>query len=243
MKQAILLISVSSGKENGGVEQIKRSIYEKFPKIPIYQGFTGKQSKNKEDSIENVLLKMKQDGIEQGYLLPLYLLDGFEYTKILSKIEESKIVFVKEKPFLCKEENRKYLASIFVKQCNYQEKTCWVYVGHGTKHQAQSLYQKLKVELELKGRKDIIIATLEGENNFEDVIKYLKLQEVNTVHLLPLMLCGGTHLERDIIGEQGWKQKLSKEGYSVICHFGEISTLPEVKQIYLETIRNMLKGQ
>ncbi len=241
MKQGILLSSVSLGQKAGGLEQLKEKICVKFSSIRLYHGVTGKRFQESEIAIDSVLRKMEQDGIQTAYFIPIYLLDGIEYEALLQKIEASKIEFCKATPFLCKTENIKQLALVMKQQCVPKQDKIWVYVGHGTKHDAEKRYQML--EQELQNRADILIATLDGQRGLQAVLDKLEKERIKTVELLPLMLCGGVHLQRDIMGEKGWAQRLREKGYQVNIHQEELTALPLIQQQYQTILENMIEKE
>lgn len=78
--------------------------------------------------------------------------------------------------------------------------TAAVLVGHGSEHPGSMAYPALQGALDLMGRADLVVGTVEGWPDREAVLKRLEELRAERVLLLPLLLAAGVHAREDIAG-------------------------------------------
>lgn len=94
--------------------------------------------------------------------------------------------------------------------------TAAVLVGHGSEHPGSMAYPALQGALDLMGRADLVVGTVEGWPDREAVLKRLEELRAERVLLLPLLLAAGVHAREDIAGPgpDSWNSALEAAGPS-----------------------------
>jgi sirohydrochlorin cobaltochelatase len=115
-------------------------------------------------------------------------------------------------------------------------------MGHGTNHYANSSYPALDYVFKQQGYHNIFVGTVEGYPEISDIIKLVNYNNPTKVTLLPLMIVAGDHAQNDMAGnhENSWKSLLSKEGYEVQTLVKGLGEIREIKEIYIEHIKEAL---
>lgn len=114
-----------------------------------------------------------------------------------------------------------------------------VLVGHGSDSPANAIYSQIDYLLTDEGKPNWHVGTIEGYPTIDGVMHRLKNSECRHVILVPLLYIAGNHLRDDIDGV--WRKKLQAAGYSVDvmkCGLGE---MPEIQQLILDKIEELLK--
>ena len=114
-----------------------------------------------------------------------------------------------------------------------------VLLGHGTEHPGNLVYPALQGVLDWLGREDILIGTVEGWPQADDVLEQLSCQNCRRVLLAPLMLVAGTHAVEDMAGSEpeSWKNRLEASGYEVTPIFEGLGRLPQVQEMYVHRLK------
>ena len=92
--------------------------------------------------------------------------------------------------------------------------------------------------MNLLGRKDLYVGTVEGWPDLEDILLQLEPGGPRKVDLLPLMLVAGDHARNDMAGE--WKSRLEQAGHRVSCSFVGLGQLVWVQEMYRERLEKLL---
>lgn len=103
---------------------------------------------------------------------------------------------------------------------------------------ANAAYPALQTALDLLGRKDIYVGTVEGWPGLEDVLRQLEPGGPWRIGLLPLMLVAGDHARNDMAGD--WKSRMEKAGHTVTCTFTGLGQLAWVQKMYQEKLAALL---
>ena len=121
-----------------------------------------------------------------------------------------------------------------------EDGTAFVFMGHGTSHNAKVTYSQMQTQMDTLGYKNVFIGTVEGEPEetaCENVIEAVKAAGYKKVILRPLMVVAGDHANNDMAGEDedSWKSQFEASGA-----FDEINTQIEglgridaVEQLYV----------
>lgn len=117
------------------------------------------------------------------------------------------------------------------------------YVGHGTYDSSTAQYALLQQVLQRKGLKHILISTIEGYPDLEDLVAQMEERaELRRLHgkslagkepilLVPLMFVAGIHAKEDIAGD--WMEDLTEAGYPTTADLTGLGELPAVRQLYI----------
>jgi len=116
-------------------------------------------------------------------------------------------------------------------------------MGHGSPYKdSNKCYTELQTLLWNNGYKGVFIGTIEGEPSIENVIEWIKENEIKEVMLAPLMLVAGDHVKNDMCGEQenSWKSILKSQGIKVEVYLHGLGELPKFQEIYLRHLKEIV---
>ena len=122
--------------------------------------------------------------------------------------------------------------------------TAAVLVGHGSGHPGSMAYPALQGVLELMGRSDLVVGTVEGRPDQAAVLKRLEALEVERVILLPLLLAAGVHAREDIAGPQpdSWISTLKAAGFQTWARLEGMGRLPQIQALYQAGLERLREG-
>lgn len=108
-------------------------------------------------------------------------------------------------------------------------------MAHGTPDPANAYYSVMQDRLnDIYGGK-VLIYTVEGKPNLEDVIAKLKTQGIKNVTMMPLMMVAGDHANNDMAGdeEDSHKSILTKEGFNVKTYIHGLGENKDIRQLFV----------
>lgn len=212
----------------------------RYPEFEVREAYTSriimKRLKDKGifmPSLPEVLEALAEDGFASILIQPTVLIDGVEMESIMRDIEKFKPQFKELRvgtPLLFHPIDYFALGDTFSEDFD----GTIVYVGHGTYDASTAQYPMLQYVLRKQGKERIIVSTIEGFPDFEDLKMELARRECKSVLLRPLMYVAGIHAKDDIANE--WNQALKEEGYNVSVELIGLGELEQVRQLYLNKI-------
>ena len=249
MKKAILIVSSGTSVVEAldtTTNKLEKRLSEQYPDYKVYQAFSVQPIVNKMQAmypgtyfnVKEMLDKMLEEGIEELAILPFYMLKGTENERMreVLKAYEDKFATIKiAKPlFHVKEDYIKTLEAV-LEVAAMQEGEALMLVGHGTKHHENTEYQNLEYTAYTQGRRNVFVATLEGHQKTNLLMRKLELSGCKTVRLMPLLLVIGKHATVDIAGDDdSWKTKLLEAGYQVEVQMTGMGELDSIQDIFVE---------
>lgn len=254
MKKGIIVASFGTTFEKTRqlcIESIEKRISEEYKDIKVLRAFTSRvviSRLKKRDNIHvdtptEALQKMKDNEIQEIYIQPLLFIDGVEYDKIIKESEE----FIKAnegikvyigKPLLSSESD--YENVIKALQLNLNKAV--VYMGHGTYHKADAVYEKLENAIRKNGHENMFIATVEGEKTLANVLVELKNQDIKDVILKPFMLVAGDHANNDMASDEddSWKSILEANGINVVTDISGLGEVKAIQDIFINHLKDII---
>ena len=123
-----------------------------------------------------------------------------------------------------------------------QEHEAVVFMGHGTHHAANAMYGALERMFEEMEMGNVLIGTVEGFPELDNVIKKLKKSKISKVTLMPLMFVAGDHAQNDMASdeEDSWKTILTNEGFTVRSYLHGMGENAAIQSIYLQHIKDAI---
>lgn len=250
-KKAILIVAYgTSYKEElyNNILNIEERIKNKFRDYYIKLAFTSNIVINKLyvkhnikiDSLEYGIENLKNKEFKEVYILPLHLIEGVEYEKILEIYDLYKDNFEKliiGKPLLYEDKNYELLLESI--KYEYAENEGIVFMGHGSKENNNS-YLKLQ-SLINKNNYNIYVGTLEGYKGINDIVKELKKDNITNVILSPLTLVFGYHAKKHMIkNNDSWENILKKNGFKVKIYSFGLGSSVKIQDIYINNLKKMV---
>jgi sirohydrochlorin cobaltochelatase len=174
------------------------------------------------NSISHMLQELVSRGYEKIIIQPMLVIPASEYNKIfeaLEKYKDTEVEFIIEETMLQGKENIKNAANFIIKESGHlKEDENIIWVGHGTLHESNRVYEELQSEIRKK-TDNIFIGTLDGKPDKKDIINKLNKKNRKKVFLRPYLLSHGRHVSYDIFGKQekSWLRALESSGIIVEC--------------------------
>ena len=265
----------SRATDIGGIE---KAVAAAYPDWSVRRAFTAQiiinhvQARDGEkiDNMDQALERAVNNGVKNLIVQPTHLMHGAEYDELVEAVEKYKDKFETVKisePLLGevgedasvvnsdKEAVAKAIADAAVKEAGFdsmaaaaEEKTAFVFMGHGTSHTAKITYSQMQSQMNDLGFENVFIGTVEGEPEdtaCEAVIEKVKEAGYTKVILRPLMIVAGDHANNDMAGDDddSWKSMFNASGAfeSVETQIEGLGRIADVEQLYVAHIADVLK--
>ena len=265
----------SRATDIGGIE---KAVAAAYPDWSVRRAFTAQiiinhvQARDGEkiDNMDQALERAVNNGVKNLIVQPTHLMHGAEYDELVEAVEKYKYKFETVKisePLLGevgedasvvnsdKEAVAKAIADTAVKEAGFdsmaaaaEEKTAFVFMGHGTSHTAKITYSQMQSQINDLGFENVFIGTVEGEpedTSCQAVIEKVKEAGYTKVILRPLMIVAGDHANNDMAGDDddSWKSMFNASGAfeSVETQIEGLGRIADVEQLYVAHIADVLK--
>lgn len=250
-QKAILAVSFGTSYREGRVkalDAIADDLSRAFPGYEVRQAFTSsmiiRSLKERDgihiDSVDEALLKLKQEGFKQVLVQTTHVIPGEEYHKMLRMVrpfEDQFDALVCGAPLLKDPGDYQAAAEILVHALAglRDDTTDIILMGHGTEHEANEAYQNLQDIFGGLNLTDFLIGTVEASPTIETVIQQVKKRRPKRIILTPLMIVAGDHAHQDMAGADGesWKCRFEKLGYPVTCIMKGLGEYPEIRNLLI----------
>lgn len=260
-RKAILVISFGTSyntTRERTIGAIEQAVAEAFPDYEMRRAFTSQKIINKlrkrdgevVDNVKEAMERLLADEIETLVIQPTHVMSGYEYEDMMEELEPYRTHFASfacGKPLLSDDGDYEAMAKILTEEtAGYRgEKTAILYMGHGTGHTANEVYEKLENRLRACGYEDDYIGTVEGTPSLDEVAETLGRGEYDRVALFPLMIVAGDHACNDMAGddEDSWKMVLASKGYLVTCVLKGLGEYAGVQKLFAEHAKMAMKEQ
>ena len=256
MKKAILTVSFGTShldtleKTIGAIE---RELAEAFPDRTLYRAFTSGMviEKLKLDHklvifrVEEAMEQMYRDGVREVLVQPTHIIHGLEYEKMRSQLAPYQERFSQVRigaPLLEATKDYEEAAGLIIEDVRPGDGESLVLMGHGTEHHTNAAYPALDYTFWAKGYKNVIVGTVEGFPEMDEVLKKLKEQQTKRVLLMPFMVVAGDHARNDMAGEDAWKSILTARGYEVRPVIKGLGEIPGIRQMFVRHAREAKEG-
>ena len=265
----------SRATDIGGIE---KAVAAAYPDWSVRRAFTAQiiinhvQARDGEkiDNMDQALERAVNNGVKNLVVQPTHLMHGAEYDELVEAVENYKDKFETVKisePLLGevgedasvvnadKEAVAKAIADAAVKEAGFDsmaaaadEKTAFVFMGHGTSHTAKITYSQMQSQMNDLGYENAFIGTVEGEpedTSCEAIIEKVKEAGYTKVILRPLMIVAGDHANNDMAGDDddSWKSMFEASGAfeSIETQIEGLGRIADVEQLYVAHIADVLK--
>ncbi|MDO5717594.1 MAG: sirohydrochlorin cobaltochelatase [Tissierellia bacterium] len=236
MEKAIIVASFGTTHKDTRIkciDPIVEMIRERFPDYMVVEAITSRIVRRRIENNEGLKLFNEIEakdylmslGIKEIYVQPLHIISGHEYEKL------KKLDLITGKPLMYDYDSVVELAEVLK---SYNEKKT-AFIGHGTDHEADELYDMLERELS----DNQIVTTIEGSKSFDHLLDNLNAGE--EILLSPLMLVAGDHAKNDIAGEEdSWSSMLKERGYKVEVDLRGLGEIQEIREIFLKRVDELV---
>ena len=252
------------------IKGIEDAFIQSFPEWKIRRAFTSqmiidhieKRDGEKIDNVDTALQRALENGVKEIIIQPTHLMQGEEYDKILRYVEKYRDRFEKVRiaqPLLgevgehasISNEDKEAVASIIVREAlqeagysdmhkAQEDGTAFVFMGHGTWHNAKISYSQMQRQMETLGYQNVFIGTVEGnpeETSCENILFRVKKEGYRKVILRPMMVVAGDHANNDMAGpeEDSWVNMFQNSGAfsKVETQIKGLGEVKEIQELYI----------
>lgn len=265
----------SRAQDIGGVE---KALAEAYPDWAVRRAFTAQiiinhvQARDGEaiDNMDQALERAASNGVKNLIIQPTHLMHGAEYDELSAAVESYKDRFESVKiaePLLGqvgadasevntdKENVAKAITAEAVSEAGYEsldaaaeDGTAFVFMGHGTSHNAKVTYSQMQTQMENLDYANVFIGTVEGEPEetaCDVIIEKVKAAGYKKVVLRPLMVVAGDHANNDMAGDDddSWKSMFEASGAfeQIDCQIAGLGRIADIQQIYVAHTGEVMK--
>lgn len=257
----------SRTEDIGGIE---KALQKAYPDWSVRRAFTAQiiinhvQARDGEkiDNMDQALQRAVDNGVKNLIVQPTHLMHGAEYDELSEAVasysDKFESVSIAE-PLLGevgsaddsvnsdKEAVAKAVTAEAVKTAGYEsldaakeDRTAFVFMGHGTSHTAKISYSQMQNQMNALGYDNVFIGTVEGEPEdtaCEAVIEKIQKAGYKKVILRPLMVVAGDHANNDMAGDDddSWKSQFEASGVfdSIETQIAGLGQIPVIQDLYV----------
>lgn len=259
-KKALVVVSFGTSHmdtRKKTIEECEKKLKLKFNDMDFYRAWTSRMiiKKLKKRDGEHIMFpdelleKLYYEGYTEVYIQSLHLICGEEYNKLLDIVDSYRKKFksiVVGRPLLTSltdyEKIYSFINDVSITDCKYDylknKKSATVWMGHGTEHSSHCAYAALDYRLRLN-EVPAYIGTVEGYPELSEVIKFLKKDNIEKVHLRPLLLVAGDHAKNDMADsedKESWYSILKQEGFEVEVHLEGLGEFNYIQEKFVDNL-------
>ncbi|WP_194610161.1 sirohydrochlorin cobaltochelatase [Clostridium vitabionis] len=267
----------SRTEDIGGIE---KALAVAYPDWSVRRAFTAQIILNhieardgeKIDNMDQALQRAVDNGVKELVVQPTHLMHGAEYDELCASVDKVRDKFASvtvAEPLLGevgedkmvvngdKEAVAKAVTAQAVKTAGSasldaaaSDGTAFVFMGHGTSHEAQITYDQMQAQMDALGYKNVFIGTVEGkpaDTACEAVIGKVHDAGYRKVVLRPLMVVAGDHANNDMADADdpdSWLSQFQASGNfdRVDCQIEGMGRIPEIEEIYVSHTKAAMDG-
>lgn len=253
-KPVILVVSFGTSYNDSRektIGAIEKAIQTANPDYEVRRAFTSqiiidklKERDNLEiDNVEQAFDRLVSDGVKKVVVQPTHLMNGYEYDDLAKATEQYRAKFdavAMGKPLLSSDDDFDKIAKLLPEITTNKDDTAYVFMGHGTEHDANGVYTKLQTKL--SADTNYFIGTVEATPTLDDVVRMAKDGGYKKVTLQPLMVVAGDHANNDMASdeEDSWKSVFEKDGFEVECVLKGLGEFEEIQNIYVDHVKTAI---
>ncbi|MCR5808878.1 MAG: sirohydrochlorin cobaltochelatase [Clostridiales bacterium] len=253
------------------IKGIEDALAAAFPDWSVRRAFTAQiiinhiQARDNEkiDNIEQALDRAVKNNVKNLVILPTHLMQGAEYDELCAAVDKYADKFISiniAAPLLGqvgadantinadKQDVAEAITAAAVKDAGYasleaaaEDGTAFVFMGHGTSHNAKVTYSQMQAQMNALGYKNVFIGTVEGEPEetaCEAVIEAVSAAGYKKVVLRPLMVVAGDHANNDMADPEdpeSWFSMFTASGKfeKIDCQIAGLGRLADVQKLYV----------
>lgn len=246
MKTAILLAAFGASNIQGrkSLANFEAACKSRF-RLPTRWAYTSPLlrerlalQRQKSDSVSKALWRLRYEGYEAVAVQPLQTIPGREYGQVCEACqlisEQTGMACAVGNPLLgCDLEN---VARALLKHLpeGRDPGENVVFMGHGAKHPAWSLYCDLNKAMQGLDS-GVFVGAMSGASGLDDILPQLNSR---IVWLMPLFSTVGGHTLRDMAGSgpKSWKSRLEAAGHLCSPVYSGMLESPDLAAIWLENL-------
>lgn len=256
MKKALLVVSFGTSYHDTCEKNItacERELAASCPDRALFRAWTSGMIIRKLQQRDNVhidtplqaLQKLARQGYEDVAIQSLHIINGDEYEKIVREVNTLRPLFkrlVIGAPLLSRHDDYQALMQALRAQMPAVARTeRVVFMGHGTTHHAFAAYACLD-HMMVANRFPARVGAVESYPEIDRVIETLRQENVNAVHLMPLMLVAGDHAINDMASDDddSWKTRFERAGIDATPWLQGLGENAQVRAMFVAHLHQAL---
>jgi len=259
-KQAILVASFGTSYEETRrktIDVIEKTISRAFPDYEVRRAFTSnhiiKKLRTRDQmivhTVSEALNALHRDGFDTVTIQPTHIINGEEYEKIVNEATQFEGHFHSlriSRPLLTNTQDyHQVIAAIINDFPALDDDHALILMGHGTTHFSNASYAALDYMFKEQGHHNVFVGTVEAYPAIDIILKQIQTLGSTKVILAPLMLVAGDHIINDMAGadDGSWRSACEQVGLEVTCILKGLAENPQIRDIYLAHLRDVLGNQ
>ena len=251
----------SRSEDIGGIEN---ALAEAYPNYSVRRAFTAQiiinhvRARDSEviDNITEAMDRAVSNHVKKLVVQPTHLMDGAEYDEFTAVVNQykDKIPSISIGSPLLSVKDPKNGDYTPVSEADYESvikiitdetatyaadaDTAVVFMGHGTSHAANKVYEDLQERITKDGYSHYFIGTVEGKpasTAVTNIIADVQKAGYTKVVLRPLMVVAGDHANNDMAGDdaESWKSQFTAAGFTVTTVIQGLGRIPDIEAMYV----------
>ena len=260
VKKGILLVAFGTSEASAQVSftNIEARVTRAFPGVPVQWAYTSHIIRHKLAARGSLfprpaqaLARLMDDGFTDVAVQSLLSISGEEYDSLAGTIQAFRAMpdgfhsLTLGVPMLGTQGTVKKTVDAILANLPQERKPgeAVVLMGHGTPHPANVYYSALNWQLQLRDP-DIMVGTVEGFPELDDVIRFLDNRKITSVWLIPFMSVAGDHAKNDLAGdgEDSWKSILTGKGIQCRVVLKGTAEFDAFVDIWLDNLKTAVAG-
>ncbi len=257
-KKGILLVTFGTSipEAQKVFEGIDKAAKARFKGVEIRWAFTAKMIRSKlakEGKItlspSQALAQMAEDGFSHVAVQSLHVIPGQEFHQLYNTVKRFQGMAKGIEtisgglPLLASTQDMQRTAEAVVIDLPQEGRKgeAVLLMGHGTHHPGNVYYPAMNYVFQKKDP-NVLVGTVEGYPELDDIRKDLAATKIKKVWLMPLMSVAGDHARNDMAGDEddSWKSILTKAGFECRTVLKGLAAYPQVTEIWLDHLDTAL---
>lgn len=230
------------------IDAINQKVREAFPDADVAEAYTSRIIIRRlhdrgidKDTPQRALLRLAAAGYDSVVVQSTNIIDGVEASALRDEVEYM-APFFKDirigRPLLYSIADCEKVVDILTHRYPSMPDKSYIFVGHGTSTPANAIYSQVDYMMDVAGRPDCTVCTVEGYPDLDLSMRYLAQLKATNVTLVPFMFVAGDHARNDIAGDM--RQKLVEAGYNADAVLTGLGQIPEIQDIFIGHIRQAM---
>lgn len=254
VKPVLLVVSFGSSYNETrdlNIGAIENALQEAYPEYEVRRAFTSQtvidileeREALKIDNVTEAMRRLLRDGVREVVIQPTHVMAGYEYTDVLNEVAEFSDKFDRIKfgqPLLKEDADfDNLLDALVIETAGYAaEDTAIVFMGHGSGHDANSVYATMQDKFFDAGHSNYFVGTVDKSPTLDEVMTLVEESGAKKVVLLPLMIVAGDHASNDMAGDEpdSWKSVFTEAGYEVEYELKGLGEYASVRNIFVDKV-------